>query len=147
MTSHNNRRDDDQIYDAKLSIRLSKKLAGEISRQADRSRCSTNEIVRLALTEYLNRTMSDTEFFHASLADMNHRLYRVENKLKKYPALIYALAEEIIRLLPEHSFNVVDISSRMDAFEKRVVEIATKNREGAFETILIDAMEGMESEQ
>jgi len=78
---------------------------------------------------------------------MNHRLYRVENKLKKYPALIYALAEEIIRLLPEHSFNVVDISSRMDAFEKRVVEIATKNREGAFEAILIDAMEGMESEQ
>ncbi len=145
MLRKNKRRDDDQIYDAKLSIRLSKELAKKIEQQAERSHCGKNEIVRLALAEYMNRNMTDTEFFHASLADVKHRLYRVENKLKKYPAAIYAAVEELITLL-RPGIRDEELSLLMEDFGRRTANVASSNRIGAFEAILIDVMEGLDSE-
>lgn len=142
-------KDENQVYSEKLCIRLTKGLANQIEEQADNNHCTKNEIVRLAIDEYLNKRMTDHEIFFANLNEVKHRMYRIENKLRKYPAMIYALAEfaaEIISRLPDNGMNTGDFNNHIESFKKRVAKLSGNGSQGMFESILLDAIESQEEE-
>ena len=145
----NKKRDDDQVYSEKLCIRLTKEQMNNISVHAENNHCNKNEVVRIALIEYFNKRMSDHEIFFANLNEVNHRMYRIENKLRKYPAMIYALAEfaaEIISRLPDNGMNTGDFNNHIESFKKRVAKLSGNGSQGMFESILLDAIESQEEE-
>lgn len=136
------KRTDDQKYIVTTTVRMSSALDDLVTARAFENHCSKNEIIRQAIYEYMNKNMSDNEIFHASLNEIKHQLYILDNKVKKYPAIIYTAVRKMFSLLPERSScTEAELAVRMKDFSAEVAKTASGNRNGVFETILIDCIE------
>lgn len=136
------RMDRNSVSDISKTIRITSVLNDLIKAKALENHTTDSEIIKQAIAEYINKNLSDNEIFHASLNEIKHQLYVLDNKIKKYPAMWYQAVREIFSVLPlnqVHSKSEIDYI--MEQFSKNVSDLTKKNREGVFETIIIDEFE------
>lgn len=124
------------------TVKITEAMNSWIKAKSMENHCSESEIIKQAIWEYMNKNMSDNEIFHQSLQEIKQKLYTLENKIKKYPIVMYQLARDMKQVLPsEQIYSEQQVDLMMEDFNKNVASMSAHYRDGYFETIIIDERE------
>ena len=78
-----------QIYSVQRQLRFTKQMDELVKSKALEHHTTESEIIRQAVMNYINRSMSDTEIVHASLVENTRKIRYLENKVELLALVIF----------------------------------------------------------
>ena len=77
----NNKKESYVKYGVLKQLRMTEQMENLIKSKALEHNTTESEIIRQALSNYINRSMSDSEIVHASLVENSRKIRYLENKV------------------------------------------------------------------
>ncbi len=138
----NNRKDKNIQYSCPKQIRFTKQVSELIEAKALEQHTTESEIIRQSVAEYMNRSMSDTEIVHASLAEVSRKIRYLENKVELLALVLFEQTKFLMRVMPSRQTNSDEL---VEKDFKRFISGCTKslrqNHGGMLESMILDAYE------
>ncbi len=138
----------EEKYTVHRQLRFTKQMDELVKAKALEGHTTDSEIIRQAVANYINRSMSDTEIVHASLVENSRKIRYLENKVELLALIIFEQTKHLMRTLPSKQINpdsVVDYD--FEKFIQKCQQILKKNHTGVLEAMILDTYEQQESEQ
>lgn len=135
-------------YTVQKQIRITSQMEKLIRAKALEHNATDSEIMRQALVNYINRSMSDTEIVHASLVENSKKIRYLEKKVELLALIIFEQSKLIMRMFPEKQINSEQmVQKSFDSFMKNCTEVLRKNHQGVLESMILDSYERQESDE
>lgn len=129
-------------YAVQRQLRLTQQMDELIKAKALEKHTSDSEIIRQAITNYINRSMSDTEIVHAALMENSRKIRYLENKVELLALVTFEQTKLLFKLLPTTHENSDFIVSRdYDKFMKNCTKLLRTNHTGVLESMILDSYE------
>lgn len=138
----NNKKKEHEKYRVQKQLRFTSQMASLIEAKALEHNTTESEIIRQAVSNYINRSMNDTEMVHASIMENTRKLRYLENKVELMALIIFQQTKYLMRTLPAKQANS-DFTVEKD-FEKFMSEcgkILKSNHTGVLEAMILDLYE------
>ena len=137
-----------QIYSVQRQLRFTKQMDELVKSKALEHHTTESEIIRQAVMNYINRSMSDTEIVHASLVENTRKIRYLENKVELLALVIFEQTKLMMKILPSKQVNS-DFAVENDF--KRLMQNCTKllksNHTGVLEAMILDSYEQQQEEK
>lgn len=132
----------EEKYSVLQQLRITKQMDELLKAKALEKHTTESEIVRQAISNYINRAMSDTEIVHASLMENTRKTRYLENKVELLALVIFEQTKLIMKSLPSRP-NVTDslIQHDFEKFKNNCTKILKSNHTGVLEAMILDSYE------
>lgn len=138
----NNRKESYVKYGVLKQLRMTEQMQNLIKSKALEHNTTESEIIRQALNNYINRSMSDSEIVHASLVENSRKIRYLENKVELLALIVMQQTKFIMKMFPNRQINsdeLVDIE--YERFVRDCTKILKANHSGVLESMILDAYE------
>jgi len=147
MKKTKNIENESQNFSVQKQLRITKKMSELIEAKALEHHATDSEIIRQAIANYLNRSMSDTEIVHASLMENSRKIRYLENKVELLALVNFEQTKLMMRLLPNKAVNSdYAVQKDFDSFMRNCTKILKSNHVGVLESMILDSYEQSGSE-
>lgn len=136
------KKDKDDSFSVMKQLRFTKQMNELVKAKALEMHTTDSEIIRQAITNYINRSMSDTEIVHASLMENTRKIRYLENKVELLALVLFEQTKLMLRILPNKAVNS-DFMVEKD-FEKFMADCTNHlktNHRGVLESMILDSYE------
>lgn len=132
----------EEKYSVLQQLRITKQMDELLRAKALEKHTTESEIVRQAISNYINRAISDTEIVHASLMENTRKIRYLENKVELLALVIFEQTKLIMKSLPARQ-NVTDslIQHDFEKFKNNCTKILKSNHTGVLEAMILDSYE------
>ena len=135
-------KEDNEKFSVQKQIRYSKTMEEFIRAKALEHHTTDSEIIRQAIMAYVNRSMSDSEIVHASIAENTRKIRYLENKVELLALIVFEQTKQMMRVLPNKQINAdYMVEKDFDKFKANVTNLLKKNHAGVLEGMILDAYE------
>lgn len=133
---------DNDKYRVQKQLRLSTNMAELIEAKALEHHTTDSEIIRQAISNYVNRSMSDTEIVHASIMENTRKLRYLENKVELMALIVFQQTKFLMKTLPSRQVNSdFMVEKEFEDFMKECTKILKSNHTGVLESMILDTYE------
>lgn len=140
--NRNKKSEEENRYVVQRQIRISQTMDDYIKSKAFEKHTTDSEIIRQAISNYINRSMSDTEIVHASLAENSRKIRYLENKVELLALVVFEQTKFIMKSLPKTNVNTdYYVSHEFEKFMQNCTEILKQNNTGVLEAMILDSYE------
>lgn len=137
-----NKKDEHPKYSDTKQVRFTKEMSDLITAKALEQHTSESEIIRTALMNYINRSMSDTEIVHASLVENSRKIRYLENKVELLALVVMEQTKFLMRVLPSRQANTDALVEKdFGRFMSGCTKSLKQNHGGVLEAMILDAYE------
>lgn len=144
----NNRKDKNVQYSCPKQIRFTKQISELIEAKALEQHTTESEIIRQSVAEYMNRSMSDTEIVHASLAEASRKIRYLENKVELLALVLFEQTKFLMRVMPGRQVNSDELVDKdFERFIRECTKSLRQNHGGMLESMILDAYEQSGAEE
>ena len=138
----NKKRESEEKFTVQCQLRFTKQMSELVKAKALERHTTDSEIIRQAVSNYINRAMSDTEIVHASLAENSRKIRYLENKVELLALVIFEQTKLLMKVLPNRQINSDSIvKHEFEAFMQNCTKILKSNHQGVLESMILDAYE------
>lgn len=135
-------------YTENLNIRLNKQQVNILKQKALEQNVSMSTLIRQALINYINRTLSDTELLYASMNEISKKVRYLDNKVELLALIIMEQTKYHMTVLPHNPVNISAMAEMdYEKFEKSCFKSLKTNHRGKLESMLLDLYEQQDDEQ
>lgn len=143
----NRKKEEHEKYTTQKQIRLTKQMDELVKSKALERHTTDSEIIRQAVANYINRSMSDTEIVHASLMENTRKIRYLENKVELMALVVFELVKLLMKSLPSRQVNSdTVVQHEFEAFMRNCTKILRNNHTGVLEAMILDSYEQQGSE-
>lgn len=129
----------EKVYEKERNIRFTSRIYDLVECKAKENNTSFSEIVRLALIDYLEKDIKDSELVYASLNDNKQKIRFLENKTELLAIFILEMVRRIIRVLPNRPGNSDElVELEFQRFLDDSALSLKKNHGGLLESMVLD---------
>ncbi|MCR5252594.1 MAG: ribbon-helix-helix protein, CopG family [Treponema sp.] len=140
--SKNNKKEEHERYSVQMQLRFTQKMAELIEAKALEHHTSNSEIIRQAVMNYVNRSMSDTEIVHASLIENSRKIRFLESKIELMALIVLQQTKLLMKTLPNKQVNSdFVVEKEYEKFMNECSSILKTNHTGKLEAMILDAYE------
>lgn len=135
-------KENDEKFSVMRQLRFTKQMDELVKAKALERHTTDSEIIRQAVANYINRSMSDTEIVHASLMENTRKIRYLENKVELLALVLFEQTKLMLRILPNKAVNS-DFMVEKD-FEKFMADCTNHlktNHRGVLESMILDSYE------
>lgn len=135
-------KENDDKFSVLKQLRLTKQMDELVKAKALERHTTDSEIIRQAVANYINRSMSDTEIVHASLMENTRKIRYLENKVELLALVLFEQTKLMLRILPNKAVNS-DFMVEKD-FAKFMADCTNHlktNHSGVLESMILDSYE------
>lgn len=123
-------------------IRLTKQMSEFLTAKALEKHATESEIIRQAVANYINRSMSDTEIVHASLIENTRKLRYLENKVELLALIVFQQTKFLMGVMPSRKVNSDTlVEADFERFRRECMRILKSNHGGMLEAMILDLYE------
>ena len=101
----NNKKESYVKYGVLKQLRMTEQMENLIKSKALEHNTTESEIIRQALSNYINRSMSDSEIVHASLVENSRKIRYLENKVELLALIVMQQTKFIMKMFPNRQIN------------------------------------------
>lgn len=146
MREHRKKEEDEKYVIAK-PVRFTKQMDDLIKAKALEKHTTDSEIIRQAISNYINRSLSDTEIVHASLAENSRKIRYLEKKVELLALVVFEQTKQLMRTMPTKQINTDSfVENEFDKFLKNCTKTLKTNHTGMLESMILDIYEQQGSE-
>ena len=136
------KKENEEKYEVQRQIRISKQMDELIKAKSLEKHATDSEIIRQAITNYINRSLSDTEIVHASLANNARKIHYLENKVELLALVVFEQTKMIMRNFPNTNTNSeLVVQHEFEKFMNNCTKILKSNHTGVLEAMILDSYE------
>ena len=137
-----------QIYSVQRQLRFTKQMDELVKSKALEHHTTESEIIRQAVTNYINRSMSDTEIVHASLVENTRKIRYLENKVELLALVIFEQTKLMMKILPSKQMNSdFTVENDFKRFMQNCTKLLKSNHTGVLEAMILDSYEQQEEKE
>lgn len=139
-----------QIYSVQRQLRFTKQMDELVKSKALEHHTTESEIIRQAVTNYINRSMSDTEIVHASLMENTRKIRYLENKVELLALVIFEQTKLMMKILPSPSKQMNSdfaVENDFKRFMQNCTKLLKSNHTGVLEAMILDSYEQQQEEK
>ena len=137
-----------QIYSVQRQIRFTKQMDELVKSKALEHHTTESEIIRQAVMNYINRSMSDTEIVHASLVENTRKIRYLENKVELLALVIFEQTKLMMKILPSKQMNSdFTVENDFKRFMQNCTKLLKSNHTGVLEAMILDSYEQQEEKE
>lgn len=138
----NRKKEEEVKFSVQKQIRYSKSMDELIKAKALEHHTTDSEIIRQAINNYINRSMSDTEIVHASITENTRKIRYLENKVELMALIIFEQTKLMMKILPNKQINSdFMVDKDFEKFKANCTNLLKKNHAGVLEGMILDAYE------
>lgn len=138
----NNKKEPYVQYKILKQLRITEQMGSLIKSKALEQNTSESEIIRQALANYINRSMSDAEIVHASLVENSRKIRYMENKVELLALIVMQQTKFIMKMFPNRQINSDElVNIEYEKFVRECTKILKSNHNGILESMILDAYE------
>ncbi len=128
-----------------IRIRLSTHQYKVLHAKAIEQSSSISELTRQAVSNYINRNMTDSEIIHASLAENTRKMKYLENKMELLALIATEQTRFIMSVLPLVKHNTDEaVQNEFNVFMRKCGKTLKQNHTGMLESMVLDLYENQE---
>lgn len=143
----NNQKEEHVKFSESKQLRFTKQMAELVEAKALEKHTTESEIIRQAVANYINRSMSDTEIVHASLMENTRKIRYLENKVELLALIVFQQTKFMMRVLPSKAVNSdYAVEKNFEKFQQECMRILKSNHGGMLEAMILDLYEQSGSE-
>ena len=132
----------DDTFSVLRQLRLTRQMDELVRAKALERHTSDSEIIRQAVANYINRSMSDTEIVHASLEENRRKIRYLENKVELLALVLFEHTKLMMRILPNRAVNSeFMVEKDFEKFMANCTSLLRKNHRGVLESMILDSYE------
>lgn len=129
-------------FSVQRQLRFTKQMDELVKAKALERHTTDSEIIRQAVANYINRSMSDTEIVHASLMENTRKIRYLENKIELLALIIFQQTKFIMGVMPNRKVNSDELVERdFERFHRECMKILKTNHSGMLESMILDLYE------
>lgn len=129
-------------YGVLKQLRMTEQMENLIKSKALEHNTTESEIIRQALSNYINRSMSDSEIVHASLVENSRKIRYLENKVELLALIVMQQTKFIMKMFPNRQINSDEfVNIEYERFVRDCTKILKSNHSGVLESMILDAYE------
>lgn len=137
-----------QIYSVQRQLRFTKQMDELVKSKALEHHTTESEIIRQAVMNYINRSMSDTEIVHASLVENTRKIRYLENKVELLALVIFEQTKLMMKILPNKQMNSdFAVENDFKRFMQNCTKLLKSNHTGVLEAMILDSYEQQEEKE
>lgn len=137
-----------QIYSVQRQLRFTKQMDELVKSKALEHHTTESEIIRQAVMNYINRSMSDTEIVHASLVENTRKIRYLENKVELLALVIFEQTKLMMKILPSKQMNSdFTVENDFKRFMQNCTKLLKSNHTGVLEAMILDSYEQQEEKE
>lgn len=141
-------RKDDAKFSVQKQLRFTRQMDELVKAKALEHHTTDSEIIRQAVANYINRSMSDTEIVHASLMENNRKIRYLENKVELLALIVFQQTKFIMGVMPNRKINSdVLVEKDFERFKNDCMKSLKLNHGGMLESMILDLYEHGGSEE
>lgn len=138
----NNKKESYVKYGVLKQLRMTEQMENLIKSKALEHNTTESEIIRQALSNYINRSMSDSEIVHASLVENSRKIRYLENKVELLALIVMQQTKFIMKMFPNRQINSDEfVNIEYERFVRDCTKILKSNHSGVLESMILDAYE------
>ena len=138
----NNKKERYVKYGVLKQLRMTEQMENLIKSKALEHNTTESEIIRQALSNYINRSMSDSEIVHASLVENSRKIRYLENKVELLALIVMQQTKFIMKMFPNRQINSDEfVNIEYERFVRDCTKILKSNHSGVLESMILDAYE------
>ena len=138
----NNKKESYVKYGVLKQLRMTEQMENLIKSKALEHNTTESEIIRQALSNYINRSMSDSEIVHASLVENSRKIRYLENKVELLALIVMQQTKFIMKMFPNRQINSDKlVNIEYERFVRDCTKILKSNHSGVLESMILDAYE------
>lgn len=138
----NRKKEEEVKFSVQKQIRYSKSMDELIKAKALEHHTTDSEIIRQAINNYINRSMSDSEIVHASITENTRKIRYLENKVELMALIIFEQTKMMMKILPNKQINSdFMVDKDFEKFKANCTNLLKKNHAGVLEGMILDAYE------
>ena len=138
----NNKKESYVKYGVLKQLRMTEQMENLIKSKALEHNTTESEIIRQALSNYINRSMSDSEIVHASLVENSRKIRYLENKVELLALIVMQQTKFIMKMFPNRQINSDEfVNIEYERFVRDCTKILKSNHSGVLETLILAAYE------
>ena len=138
----NNKKESYVKYGVLKQLRMTEQMENLIKSKALEHNTTESEIIRQALSNYINRSMSDSEIVHASLVENSRKIRYLENKVEHLALIVMQQTKFIMKMFPNRQINSDElVNIEYERFVRDCTKILKSNHSGVLESMILDAYE------
>ena len=138
----NNKKEEHVKFSVQKQIRLTKQTAELVEAKALEKHTTESEIIRQAVMNYMNRSMSDTEIVHASLMENTRKIRYLENKVELLALIVFQQTKFLMRVMPSRQVNTDALVEKdFERFKNDCMRSLKSNHGGMLEAMILDLYE------
>ena len=138
----NNKKEEHVKFSVQKQIRLTKQTAELVEAKALEKHTTESEIIRQAVANYMNRSMSDTEIVHASLMENTRKIRYLENKVELLALIVFQQTKFLMRVMPSRQVNTDALVEKdFERFKNDCMRSLKSNHGGMLEAMILDLYE------
>lgn len=132
----------EEKYSVLQQLRITKQMDDLLKAKALEKHTTESEIIRQAISNYINRALSDTEIVHASLMENTRKIRYLENKVELLALVVFEQTKLIMKSLPSRpAVNETMVQHDFDKFMNNCTKILKSNHTGVLEAMILDSYE------
>lgn len=132
----------DDTFSVQRQLRLTRQMDELVRAKALERHTTDSEIIRQAVANYINRSMSDTEIVHASLMENTRKIRYLENKVELLALVLFEHTKLMMRILPNRAVNSeFMVEKDFEKFMANCTSLLRKNHRGVLESMILDSYE------
>ena len=121
---------------------MTEQMENLIKSKALEHNTTESEIIRQALSNYINRSMSDSEIVHASLVENSRKIRYLENKVELLALIVMQQTKFIMKMFPNRQLNSDEFANiEHERFVRDCTKILKSNHSGVLARMILDAYE------
>ena len=135
-------KDEDGKYRVTKQLRLTSQMAELVEAKALERHTTDSEIIRQAVSNYVNRSMSDVEIVHASLSETSRKIRYLENKVELLALVVFEQTKMLMKSVPNRAINSdAVVKNEFEKFMRGVTKTLKTNHTGVLEAMILDSYE------
>lgn len=138
----NNQKPDSAKFSVSQKVRLTEYQNKILKTKALEQNTTVSEILRTAVTNYIDRNMTDTEILYATLTEQSRKIRYLENKVEVSAILLTQMFKYFIKALPVNSVNSSEfVETKFENFKKDCAQTVKEYHGGFLESFILDMYE------
>lgn len=138
----NNQKPDSAKFSVSQKVRLTEHQNKILKTKALEQNTTVSEILRTAVTNYIDRNMTDTEILYATLTEQSRKIRYLENKVEVSSILLTQMFKYFMRVLPMNASNSSEfVDTKFEDFKKDCAQVVKEYHGGFLESFVLDMYE------